>query len=395
MPPPPRSCDCFVIVGQDGTTIFSKNSDRPCKEVHEVVRFNSEEHTDNSKVRCQYIEIPQVRKTFAVVLSRPAWLWGAEMGANEMGLCAGNEAVTTREASSCDDGGKRLLGMDIVRLVLERARGAREAVEVAAGLLEAYGQGGPCEEDGDWCYENSFLFADAEEAWVMETGGRSWWVAERVSKGRRRNISNGISIHRPDLLHSKLLETAKAEGWWDGAGDFDWKLVMLGGGRGGLVADDLEPDGREAAGKAWLEKMCKEEEGLRVDVPSTAKMLRDVKSGICMQGGFESVGSQISVLRAGGGRDVHWFTASPDPTTSGYKPFSFKGVREEEVDNDAARRLWLLHKELTSSGKKKVAKVLREKEETLLLSMGEGGASPELFDRCMQEEVEIVKEFTR
>ncbi|EKX38998.1 hypothetical protein GUITHDRAFT_53884, partial [Guillardia theta CCMP2712] len=316
-------CDSFVIVGAEGATIFSKNSDRPCTEVHEVVRFNSQEHAEGSKVRCQYIEIPQARKTFAVILSRPAWLWGAEMGANEMGLCAGNEAVTTREASSCDDGGKRLLGMDLVRLVLERAAGAREAVEVAAALLEAHGQGGPCEEDGDWCYENSFIFADAEEAWVMETGGRSWWAAERVGKGRRRNISNGVSIRRPDLTHSKLLETAKAEGWWDGAVEFDWKVVMLGGGRGGLVADDLEPEGREAAGKEWLEKMCKEEEGLRVDVPSMAKCLRDVRSGICMQGGFESVGSQISVLQQGGGGKsggaVHWFTASPDPTTSGYK----------------------------------------------------------------------------
>jgi len=33
--------------------------------------------------------------------------------------------------------------------------------QVAGELMEAFGQGGPCEDGGDWCYENSFLFADA------------------------------------------------------------------------------------------------------------------------------------------------------------------------------------------------------------------------------------------
>jgi len=47
-----------------------------------------------------------------VVLSRPAWLWGAEMGANDQGVCVGNEAVWTREPV-CD--GEALLGMDLVR----------------------------------------------------------------------------------------------------------------------------------------------------------------------------------------------------------------------------------------------------------------------------------------
>lgn len=185
------------FAGEPGAppTVFGKNSDRPNEEVlrrshsgrasrcrspprvergprrrrltrhgfqvHEIVRCSSKSHEPGTKVQTQYIQIPQAEKTHAIVLSRPAWLWGAEMGANEHGLCAGNEAVFSREAAACDDGKERLLGMDLVRLVLERARTAREAVDVAAALLEAHGQGGPCEERGKWCYENGFLFADA------------------------------------------------------------------------------------------------------------------------------------------------------------------------------------------------------------------------------------------
>ena len=63
---------------------------------------------------CTYIEIDQAPKTHAVILSKPAWMWGAEMGANEHGVCIGNEAVWTK-LNSDDDLTERLLGMDMVR----------------------------------------------------------------------------------------------------------------------------------------------------------------------------------------------------------------------------------------------------------------------------------------
>lgn len=65
-------------------------------------------------MQCTYIEIEQVPKTHAVALSRPSWLWGAEMGANEHGVCIANEAVVTREPASESEA---LLGMDLVRWV--------------------------------------------------------------------------------------------------------------------------------------------------------------------------------------------------------------------------------------------------------------------------------------
>ena len=140
-------------------------------------------------MRCSYIEIAQAEQTLPVLLSKPSWMWGAEMGANSAGVVIGNEAVWNRLSDPQHDLVSRLLGMDLLRLGLERARTALEGVEVITGLLEEHGQGGQCSDlVKDFSYHNSFLIADPSSAWVLETAGKLW-VAERVETGCR-NISN-------------------------------------------------------------------------------------------------------------------------------------------------------------------------------------------------------------
>ena len=87
-------------------------------------------------------------------------------------MVIGNEAVWDR-LSGPGDLLPRLLGMDLLRLGLERASTALQGLEVITGLLEQHGQGGQCSDIvPDFSYHNSFLIADPKEAWVVETADR-------------------------------------------------------------------------------------------------------------------------------------------------------------------------------------------------------------------------------
>lgn len=211
-------CDTMVALGQvtaDGVTLFGKNSDREPNEAQHLIRIPAARHTPGEKVNCTYIEIPQVEQTYEVVLAKPFWIWGAEMGANEHGVAIGNEAVFTKIPYDQAPG---LIGMDFLRLALERARTARQALDVITTLLMQYGQGGNCGFKHATYYHNSFLIADPREAWVLETAGKHW-AAERVRD--IRTISNGLTIGKQfDLASPDLITYALARGWCKQRDDF-------------------------------------------------------------------------------------------------------------------------------------------------------------------------------
>ncbi|MBB3033085.1 C69 family dipeptidase [Alteriqipengyuania lutimaris] len=106
---------------------------------------------------------------------------------------------------------------DLARIVMERARTAREGVEIIGDLIAAHGfatYGG-----------NTHLIADPDEGWVVWefAGGQGLWVAERLGTDEVRVLyPGGIGeiptelAGNPDYLASdNFISFAIAQGWYD------------------------------------------------------------------------------------------------------------------------------------------------------------------------------------
>lgn len=201
----------------DGAVWFAKNSDREPGEAQAVDHLPQIHHHNARTLQCTYIEIPQTAHTNAVILSRPFWMWGAEIGANHHGVAIGNEAVWTKLPVAKSG----LTGMDLLRLALERTASAREALEFITTFLQRYGQGGNCGyRHKNFRYHNSFIIADPHEAWVLETAD-TMWAAEKV-RGIR-SISNALSIGKEfDLIADEAYRLARRQGWCKASADFDF-----------------------------------------------------------------------------------------------------------------------------------------------------------------------------
>jgi dipeptidase len=198
-----------VVVPETGPVWFAKNSNREPSEAQFI------ECHDGSVAAAVPDGLPETRSNARLLLSRPAWMWGAEIGINEHGLAMGNEAVFTR--LPVPKAG--YTGMDFLRAALAACRTADDALEQMIELTERLTQGGPMgHRNRSFRYNSSFAIADATTAWIFETAG-SYWAAKRV-RGVA-TISNALSIEDDfDRVHGGAYELARKRGWVKSAGDF-------------------------------------------------------------------------------------------------------------------------------------------------------------------------------
>lgn len=189
-------CDTLCAVRPAGT-LFAKNSDRPAAEAQLIEALAP--RSGGGRLRPGYIEIADTG-AHALLGSRPDWLWGLEHGINGHRVAIGNEKVWTTLDPAKEP--EALIGMDLVRLGLERGSSADEALAVMTALLEEHGQGGVCDRTTGESYFSSFIIADPQVAWVLETSGRTWVAAptkETAAISNRLTVRDEWTRSSPDV----------------------------------------------------------------------------------------------------------------------------------------------------------------------------------------------------
>ena len=325
-------CNTLAMFSRDGRgrSFFGKNSDREPGEPQIV--YYSENPVDEFNQR-PYIEasskytsgpllalksiFDKFDNPYSALISRPVWMWGAEMGVNQFGLSIGNEAVFPK-AKVADHA---LLGMDILRLALHNCKDAQEAVSFITNLLKEHEQGGDGGYRGSLKYHNSFLIKDFERGYVLETCGKHWALQEIRDVAA---ISNCYSITDdycevdPDTEKPCNFKTR-----------YENKLVTFftkGDARRKYAYNYLKTSDRELTNVMNV---------LRSHMTADQKIKKGMKS-ICIHSGpfIKSEATSSMIVDYIGDKFIAWFTGSPHPCVSLFKPIVFSdGKTVQGFDN--------------------------------------------------------------
>lgn len=220
-----ESCDTMVALEGStvgGNTVFAKNSDRPQEEAQPLVLVPAAEHI-GGYAGAQFVDVPQIEHTYRHVGSKPYWCAGYEHGFNEHQVVIGNESLPSL-LPEVDE--PKLVGMEVLRLALERSKSAEEAVDVMTSIISEFGQGKFSNGEGVRTYDNLYIVADPKSAYVVECVGHDWAVKQVKDFTSISNISQiGTGS---DRLSQGAQAKANSLGLYDlGSGDdFDFTGVF-------------------------------------------------------------------------------------------------------------------------------------------------------------------------
>ncbi len=246
----PVHASVAIFVGKnltrDGNTLLAGFGDEPSSHWLSIVP--RQRHAAGATIRVggtpaaglpgELIDIPQAAETFRYISMDYSFYRGLPApltngGMNEYGVAVRDVALASRhELVDMTPKSQRGLNYsDIARIALERARTAREALDIAVSLIERY---------GDFTYGgNSHVFADPNEGWVLLefAGGKGLWVARRLGPNDiwlNWRGYNGLGYvqtlpadlgKNPDYLASKNFISFAAEQGWYTPGDKPFNAV--------------------------------------------------------------------------------------------------------------------------------------------------------------------------
>ncbi len=165
--------------------------------------------------------IPQVNQTNAFLWSENPGLSFSDGYLNEWGIAVVSDGCPARERNRKKFHAKGQLyqggiGYLLRRLVIERAKTAREGIQIASELINQFGYPG----------SRILIIADPTEAWLFSIGGGKNWVARRVPDDEVVVVPNVHIIGQIDLKDKAnflasdgLVDYAVLQGWYDPAGE--------------------------------------------------------------------------------------------------------------------------------------------------------------------------------
>lgn len=269
--------------------------------------------------------------------------------------------------------------MDILRLALERSASAEQALEIIAGLLSDYGQGGICGyEDKKMAYHNSFIMADHKEAWVFETAGHLW-AAKKITD--YYSISNGLTIGEEfDRSHPELIDHARKKGWHKKGDQFnfaksysDWFFTTFSASRKRKeCSSDLINSriGKVSIKEAFRILRDHAEKEYSPDSHFLGNRICAHAANSLSRNATQTTGSMAARLKED---DITaWATGTSAPCTSIFKPVWFNGEVIPEVSRGLYGKfnpetLWwrheLLHREILSDYETRIRLISGERDE--------------------------------
>jgi dipeptidase len=216
----------------DGSVLIGGSGDEVSSHWLEIVPAS--DHPDGATVTVgvtpeafmpgTFTEIPQARHTYRYLTMNYSEYQGfppplTNGGLNENNV-AGRDVWSPSRAELVTMTSKTQTGpqySDLSRIAMERAKTAREAVEIIGALIDEYGYstyGG-----------NSHMFAAENEGWVLLdfAGGQGLWIAERLGPDDVRMSYPGYIHEIPlDFLDSddfmgsdNFIDFAATQGWFD------------------------------------------------------------------------------------------------------------------------------------------------------------------------------------
>ena len=214
---PDRDHNCFTIMvgkeaSEDGSVLFAHIEDDFGKQLVNWYIKKEEHFHEGEQVKLKnggYYH--QVERTAKMLWLEIPGMDYSDSYLNEFGvIIASNSCASKEKEPEISEGG---ISYGLRRLMADRAKSAREAVEIAGTLVERFGYNGS---------GRTYCIADANEAWTMAVVRGKHWVAKRVPDDHVMILPNNYTIEEVDLTDKDnflacpdLIDYARDKKWYN------------------------------------------------------------------------------------------------------------------------------------------------------------------------------------